>query len=157
MKRKIQLHRLRKNGSDGGFTLLEVVISLIVVGIMGSMLVTMTQSTLSKSVALLGITRNTYSLATVMENINAHYASLINPNIQGSSILNDIQSNFSNYGPAGYTYTITSRRFADFVDDGTGNDILVPGSQDDDGAMMRVTITDATGMSLSSLFYDNNL
>jgi len=42
--------------SDKGFTLLEIIISLIIVGIMGGMLVTMGQTALTRSAELVRIT-----------------------------------------------------------------------------------------------------
>ena len=70
--------------------------------------------------------------------------------------LDDLISRLGSYGPAGYNYIATSFRFNVFVD-GAVTNTLVPGSQDSNGAMLRVTITDTAGMSLTSLFYDNNL
>jgi prepilin-type N-terminal cleavage/methylation domain-containing protein len=82
-----------KKPSNQGFTLIEIIISLIVFGIMAGMLVTMGQTALTRSAELVGITRNTYNLKAVMENINSDYISMINPNNMNASILDDLVSN----------------------------------------------------------------
>nr|HOO91156.1 prepilin-type N-terminal cleavage/methylation domain-containing protein [Syntrophales bacterium] len=59
--------------SNRGFTLLEVIVSIIIVAIMGSMLVTFGQKAMSGSANLANLTSNTYKLETVIENINSDY------------------------------------------------------------------------------------
>lgn len=144
--------------SRQGFTLIEVVISLIVAGIMGTMLVTMGQTALTRSAGLVNLTRNAYNLETVMENINSDYISMINPDNTGQSILDDLATRLpvaTNYAPAGYAYTVNMLRFDDFVD-GDGETLVVPENTPQNGNIMRVTISDASGMSLTALFFDNS-
>jgi prepilin-type N-terminal cleavage/methylation domain-containing protein len=147
-----------KKPSNQGFTLIEIIISLIVFGIMGSMLVTMGQTALTRSAELVGITRNAYNLEAVMENINSDYISMINPNNMNASILDDLISNLNTAGyyHSAYTYTVDSIvRFNGYVA-GSGN-TLVPGAVSANGGVMRVTISDASGMRLTALFFDNNI
>jgi len=144
--------------SKKGFTLIEIIVALIIFGIMGSMLVTMGGTALTRSAELVGLTRNTYNLKTVMENINSDYISMINPETVGDSILDDLVTHLTtaNFYHATYTYSIDSMtRFDGFVA-GSG-DTLVQGALDNGGGIMRVTISDPAGMTLTALFFDNNI
>ncbi len=144
--------------SKSGFTLIEIIVGLIIFSVMGSMLVSMGITALTKNAQLVGLTRNTYSLKTVMENINSDYMSMINPDTAGSSILDDlfVNLNTANFYHASYNYTVAMTRFNTFVPD--ANNDLVQGPEDRLlGAIMRVTISDPSGMTLTALFFDNNI
>ena len=141
--------------SNRGFTLIEIIVSLIIVAILGSMLVTFGQKALSGSAIIVNLTRNTYNLSTVMENINSDYFAMLNSE---TSILDDLSTNLNtaNYYHATYNYTVDEiYRFNSFVDG--GSDTLVPGSQNSNGKIMRLTVSDSSGMTLTALFFDNNV
>jgi len=140
-----------------GFTLIEVIVSLIIVAILGSLLISFGQTAMSGSASVAILTRNTYNLETVMENVNCDYIAMINPQATGSSILDDLTTNLNtaNYYHPAYNYTIDEiYRFNSFVPGG-GN-TLVPGSANANGKIMRLTVSDASGMTLTGLFFDNN-
>ena len=157
MKKDGFFHILRQTK---GFTLIEVIVSLIVAAIMSVVLVTMVQSTTSKSARIVAVTMNTSYLRTVMENINSDYASMITPQATTStSILDDLAADINgavDYLP-GYNYTVVSTtRYSSFVT-GTSSGTLVLGSVSSNGPIMQVIIRDPdTGMTLSELFFDNS-
>jgi prepilin-type N-terminal cleavage/methylation domain-containing protein len=145
--------------SERGFTLMEVVIGLIVTAILGSMLFTLLQTSLMQSSRNVLTVRNAYNLEAVMENINSDYISRINPETAGSSLLDDLMANLNtaNYYHSSYSYTVDAMlRFNEFVD-GADPDTLIPGDSNPNGGILRVTISDSSGMILSALFFDNNL
>jgi type II secretory pathway pseudopilin PulG len=142
-----------------GFTLVEVILGLIITGILGALLVTTLQTALTQSGQDVLTVRNAYNLEAVMENINSDYIGMINPQATGTSILDDLMSNLgtANYYHSSYSYSVDSMiRFNDFVD-GADPDTLVPGTSNANGGILRVTISDASGMTLSALFFDNNI
>jgi prepilin-type N-terminal cleavage/methylation domain-containing protein len=142
--------------SNRGFTLIEIIVSLIIVAILGSMLMSFGQKAMTGSANLVNLTRNTYNLETVMENINSDYFAMLNSE---TSILDDLTTrlNTPNYYLTGYNYTVDEiYRFNSFVDGGSNT--LVTGSQNSNGEIMRLTIRDSSsGMTLTALFFDNNL
>ncbi|HOO90072.1 MAG TPA: hypothetical protein PLA74_04545, partial [Syntrophales bacterium] len=74
-----------------------------------------------------------------------------------TSILDDLTTNLNtpNYYHATYSYTVDEiYRFNSFVDG--GSDTLVPGPSSSSGKIMRLTISDSSGMTLTALFFDNN-
>ena len=157
MKRNLKKSYREARGSEKGFTLIEVIVGLIIFGIMGTMLVTMGQTALTKSGELVGLTRNTYNLKAVMENINSDYISMVNPSSSSVLSLDELVShlNTSGFYHSSYAYTVVSMtRFADFVP-GTGNS-LVPGNVSATGDIMRVIISDPSGMRLAALFFEKD-
>lgn len=142
-----------------GFTILEVVITLIIIGFLGSTLITAGYTALTQTSRNVWMVQRSYSLETVMENINSDYIGMINAQNTGSSILDDLMANLNtaNYYHSTYSYSVDSMvRFSAFVD-GTESGTLVPGSSNANGGILRVTISDASGITLSELFFDNNI
>ena len=90
----------------------------------------------------------------MIENINSDYFAMLNSE---TSILDDLTTrlNTANYYHATYNYTVDEiYRFNSFVDG--GSDTLVPGSSSSSGKIMRLTISDSSGITLTALFFDNN-
>lgn len=133
--------------SEQGFTLLEIIVSLIVAAILGTMLVTITGSALQRSSQPIEAIQRTYAMELVMENINLYYFNLLyNPT--EIHVLNKL-SIFIN---ANYTDFINT---ADDMKRYTSFSSGVLSSPSVNGPIMRLTLTDSsTGITLTSLFYD---
>lgn len=58
-----------------GFTLIEVIVTLIVAAILGTMLVTFMETGIAESAKTLARVKNTYDLGKVIENMTADYKS----------------------------------------------------------------------------------
>ena len=119
--------RLIKNKK--GFTLLEVIVTMIVAAILGTMLVTLMGNGVTDSVTPLLRVQNANTLGQVVENITADYAKLNSDDVGNSTTiaLSTLHTNITNgnvststpyYGP----YTIVYLSYISF--DGSGNQVL---------------------------------
>jgi prepilin-type N-terminal cleavage/methylation domain-containing protein len=84
-----------------GFTLIEVIVSLVVAAILGTIIFTFMSSRLAGSALLLHDVRNTYNLSSVMENILADYKQ----KIADQNETNPLATMKNSIGTAGSTYT----------------------------------------------------
>ena len=60
-----------------GFTLLEVIVTLVVAAILGTMLVTFMETGITESAKTVARVKNTYDLGKVIENITADYKKMM--------------------------------------------------------------------------------
>jgi prepilin-type N-terminal cleavage/methylation domain-containing protein len=81
---------MKKFFSKKGFTLVEVLVTLIVVSILGSLLITFMQSVFSKTGYSVQQTSAVHHVSGVMDNITALYLSSANLDVSMGSDLNDI-------------------------------------------------------------------
>lgn len=128
-----------------GFTLLEIVVSLIVASILGSMLLVYVGTAYKKSVEPVTTSKRILQLEGKMEEINAIYAGLLNKGDVLDSLNTEIlKTTF----PTGMTYT--PKRFT-FPVSG-----LEPTNADPAGNVMKVVLKDTTikpNLELIALFY----
>jgi prepilin-type N-terminal cleavage/methylation domain-containing protein len=80
---------MTKKSKKNGFTLVEVLVSLIAVSILGSMLITFMQTVFSKTGQSLQETSAVHHVSQVMDNITALYLSSINIDLSDGSNLLD--------------------------------------------------------------------
>ena len=139
------IQKILKNAQNrNGFTLLEIIVSLIVAAIMGSMLVTVTGSALRRSAQPIQAVQSVYSLEYIMETVNMYYLGRIYDSTE-TDVLGKV-STFINGNYSSYVDAID--RYPSF----SGG---VLASTDPNGPIMKVTFKDpSTGASLTSLFYD---
>lgn len=141
--------RMKKNG---GFTLIEVIVTLILASILGTMLVTFMGSTLTGSVQPLLRVQQANTAGQVMENITADYNKLnaddigagttvalstLKTHIQNGNVL----TNTPYYG----VYTIVFNDYVTF--DSSGNQ----SSNDGNSRILKVSITQGS-QTLTTLF-----
>ncbi|MFZ3056722.1 MAG: type II secretion system protein [Smithella sp.] len=141
--------RFQKINKSGGFTLIEVIISLVVAGILSAMFVVFMQSSVMRSYNPVVLAKNGAYLTSIMDNIGADYRGLMVTESDPLTTLNSHLSD-SSYRSAHYgsDFTISTKRF-DFPT-GTGN-VTEPLSASGSGKMLKVTITYNT-LSLVALF-----
>jgi len=100
-RHEMSLNRLKINAYAKGFTLIEVIVSLVVAAILGTIIVTFMSSRLAGSSLLLYDVRNTYNLSAVMENIVSDYTRKVTDKDETTPLA----TMRSNIGTAGTTYT----------------------------------------------------
>lgn len=126
-----------------GFTLIEVIITIIMASILGSVLFSYVGTAVIRSGEPIGRLRDSLALNQVMENITNDY----NTNNQDIEALNgsvgdegDDETN--NYG----NYHVEENRYIKFVSGAEQNDTVSPCT------ILKVTISDNTGEKFTSLF-----
>jgi len=141
--------RFQKINKSGGFTLIEVIISLVVVGILSAMFVVFMQTSVLRSYNPVVLAKSSAYLTSIMDNIGADYRGLMvtesDPLTTLNSHLSDSSYRSSHYGSS---FTISTKRF-DFPT-GSGT-VTEPSSASGSGKMLKVTITYNT-LSLVALF-----
>ena len=134
--------------SEKGFTLLEIIVSLIVASILGAMLMAYVGTAYNKSVTPVITSKRIMRLEQAMEDINVIYAGLLNQN----NILQTLNSRISAMTfPTGVTFS-SSKQF-DFLPNGTE-----PSSSDGTGGVLKVVLSDTTidpKLELISYFYQS--
>lgn len=129
-----------------GFTLIEVIISLVLVAILGTMLVTFMGSSLTESAQIVNRVDKTYKLDTVMENITTDYKKLV---ATVSSPLSTIRTNIGNVGTTyNNTYGAYKVIYNDYIvitcsgkscGEGTGGSSLLKVTIADTGNAQKIT------------------
>lgn len=143
---------LLNNKGQRGFTLLEIIITIIAASIMGTMLVSLTGTALQKSGQPAASLANLYYLKQVMENISADYLNMLERNDVleqlESRILDEDTDPLTGYG----AYRTVERKRISF--DGSNQE------QDDvNSEILKVTIEptgSSTGLRFTSLFINPN-
>jgi prepilin-type N-terminal cleavage/methylation domain-containing protein len=139
----------KKINKSGGFTLIEVIISLIVAGILSAMFVVFMQSNVMRSYNPVVLAKSSAYLTSIMDNIGADYRGLMvtasDPLATLDSHLSDSSYRSAHYGS---NFTVTTKRF-DFPT-GAGT-VTEPSSASASGKLLKVTITYNT-LSLVALF-----
>ncbi|OPL15164.1 MAG: hypothetical protein AVO39_01820 [delta proteobacterium MLS_D] len=142
---------LRKCSGSGGFTLIEVIVSLVVAALLGTLLVNFISGTVAKSVQpVLQAQQGSY-LYSIMENMTADYNNLFladdDPLDEFQDRVGDEDTTQTRYSEDGHEYTVVRNRRISF--DGAGT--TVTEQTDSSGKILKVTIN-YRGLSLTSLF-----
>ena len=137
---------IRKKKNNRGFTLIEVIISLIVAAVLGAMLVQFMQTGVMQSVNPVFMAQSGSYLNSIMENIGADYRRLmITSSMPLTTLASNIAGNPSQYGS---NFTAVTKRF-DFPS-GAGT-VTEPSAASGSGKILKVTVT-YNNLSLTSLF-----
>jgi len=145
------LKRMKKNG---GFTLLEVIVTLIVAAILGTILVTFMGNTLTGSVQPLLRVQQANIAGHVMENITADYNKLNSDDIGSgatvalSTLKANVTAGSTDASRYGAIYTIVNNDYVLLNSDGS-NDPIADGSADP--KTLRVSIKQGS-QTLTTLF-----
>jgi len=136
---------LRMIKKQKGFTLIEVILTIIIAAIAGSMLVAYVNKSMIRSSQPLRWLDAGLTLNKIMENITSDYNN--NPDITAlSASVGGVGPQTNAYG----TYTVVQNSYIEF--DGGGNEIA---DTTDPCEMLKVTISDDTGQKFTSLFTGN--
>jgi prepilin-type N-terminal cleavage/methylation domain-containing protein len=120
---------LRSKNCNDGFTLIEVIITLVLISVFGAMLFSYFGSSITRSSEPITHLKQAYELKTVVENMTAYYLGL--PSVD----LNTLKDEFDK--PNKYTI-VTELKSLD-TDVSTDNQLIV-------------TVKDDSGISISVLF-----
>lgn len=136
-------------GAQAGFTLLEIIVSMIVASLVGAMLVSITGTAVTQSARLPQRLVSVYGLNQVMDNITADYYSMLSQTNDILPVLKTrIDGHSGNYG----NYNVTTS-WIKYTTDAGGNPIEASGVQSD--KILKVVITPQsgdTGLSHTMLF-----
>ncbi len=140
-----------KCSGSGGFTLIEVIISLVVAALLGTLLVNFMSGTVAKTVQpVLQAQQGSY-LYSIMENMTADYNNLFladeDPLDEFQDRVGDEGSTQTRYSEDGHEYAVIHNRRISFDGGGT----TVTEQVDSSGKILKVTIN-YRGLSLTSLF-----
>ncbi|HOC59830.1 MAG TPA: type II secretion system protein [Smithellaceae bacterium] len=134
---------------SAGFTLLEVIVTLIVASLLGTLLVSVTGTAVTQSARLPQRLVSVYGLNQVMDNITADYYSMLS---QTNDILPVLKSRIDNHSGNYGNYTATTS-WIRYAADGNGNPIETGSNASD--KILKVVITPEngdTGLSHTVLF-----
>ena len=140
------MSRLKKERfkNSRGFTLIEVIVSLIVAGILGAMLVTFMGTGVMQSANPVVIARNGAYLNSIIENMTTDYkyqmATALKDGSTPAAGLNNFETNLSTENKYGTGYEI-EKPTVDFNDSG----------EEISGDILKVTVT-YQGLSATALF-----
>jgi prepilin-type N-terminal cleavage/methylation domain-containing protein len=136
--------------SSFGFTLIEVVVTLMVVAILGTMLVIFTRSNLSESsMTVLGI-RQTYNLSGVMDNITADYKRILSQEDKG---LGDFRNAVGSVGEQANAYGSYKVIFNNFITFSCSQNACSESVSEDATNILKITIADiAEQQKITALF-----
>lgn len=124
---------------NGGFTLIEVIVSLVVAGILGTFLITFLGTGITKSSVPVFWVKTQYELSEVMDKITADYSVAVSgESFDINDFKDQIEADYAEY-IRGISFTDFSWNGANYEESGT------------DGNIMKVTL--GTGAhSLMALF-----
>jgi prepilin-type N-terminal cleavage/methylation domain-containing protein len=132
-----------RRAKDRGFSLIEIIVSLVVLGIMGAMLVTfMTSSVVQSANPVIQAMGGSY-LNRIMETITADYKYLMATNATPINALRTKINTYTNY--SSYPYDIVENHRISFAGDPPTE------QQDGSGKTLKVTIG-YQGLTLTALF-----
>ena len=141
-------HCTRTVTANKGFTLLEIIVSLVVASILGAMFLAYVGTAYNKSVTPVLTSKRIMRLEQAMEDINVIYAGLLNQD----NLLQTLNTRISTMTfPTGVTYS-SSKQF-DFLASGTE-----PSASDGTGGVLKVVLSDTTtdpSLELISYFYQS--
>ena len=120
-----------------GFTLIEVIVSIVITAILATLLVTMMGSALTRSADPVLVLRNAYDLQKVIENMTAGTNGL---SVRKTSIGAEGGSYSNSYG----AYQVVNNRYIQF----SGNAEVSGGTN-----ILKVTIKNAGGDTLTRLLF----
>lgn len=134
---------------SAGFTLLEVIVTLIVASLLGSLLVSITGTAVTEGSRLPYRLTQVYGLNQVMDNITADYTSML---AQTNDILPVLKSRIDGHSGNYGNYTATTS-WIRYTTDGNGNPVETSGVAAD--KILKVVITPQngeTGLTHTMLF-----
>jgi prepilin-type N-terminal cleavage/methylation domain-containing protein len=117
---------------NGGFTLIEVIVSLVVAGILGTFLISFLGTGVTKSSVPVLWVKTQYELSEVMDKITADYRVAVSDE---AFDINDFKDQID----ADYTEYVTSTSFTDFSWNGANYE-----ESGTDGNIMKVTLGKGT-------------
>jgi len=128
-----------------GFTLVEVIITLVVIAIVGSMMFSVLGTSLSKSSDPIFRMKKTFELQQVMENFVTAYEKYYAGDLDGlkASITAGETSESKPYG----SYTIVENLFIKFV-----SNVEQPAGDTDTHDLLKVTIKNSNNETLTYIF-----
>ncbi len=116
--------------NDRGLTILEIIVTIVIAAILGTVLVQVMSTSLTRSSVPITLLQNTYSISQIIEEMTADYEELYDEYLKEydiSTLKTYIETNSPNYG----TYSVDEIKYIKFdasniqEDDGTGdNNIL---------------------------------
>jgi prepilin-type N-terminal cleavage/methylation domain-containing protein len=119
---------MKLNKRNGGFTLIEVIVALVVAGILGTLLISFLSTGVTKSSLPVFWVKTQYELSEVMDKITADYRVAVG----GESFdINDFKDQIE----ADYAEYITGTSFTDFSWNGANYE-----ESGTDGNIMKVTL-----------------
>jgi prepilin-type N-terminal cleavage/methylation domain-containing protein len=133
----------RKGGLDKGFTLVEVIVTIIAAGILGAIFINFMGTAMSKSTRALDNVRDEVAAEALMEQIVADYVFEINKT-DPSSALETIR--VKNYGPN------VTKNYIDFNSSGTEQTVTLPSTSN----TLKV-IVQAPGNNLTTLLTNSRV
>ncbi len=128
-----------------GLTILEIIVTIVIAAILGTVLVQVMSTSLTRSSVPITLLQNTYSINQIIEEMTADYEELYDEYAKEydiSTLKTYIETNSPNYG----TYSVDEIKYIRFnasnieEDDGTGDDNI-----------LKVTIS-SNNQSLTVLF-----
>lgn len=131
-----------------GFTLIEIIVSLVIAGILGAMLYQFMGTMVMKSANPVVAAKNGAYLNSIMENIGADYRRLMVTSGTPLTTLTDRLTNSKSL--YGSNFDVVTKRF-DFPT-GSGS-VTEPSSASSSGRILKVTIT-YNSLSLTELFVE---
>jgi len=136
---------MKRNATVRGFTLLEVIITLVVVAVVGAMLFSYFGSSLIQSSTPINRLHTTFSLQQALENITADYRKNYTANLTGlqALVVSEGTSQNNSYGQ----YSVVENRFIKFS--GTSEAAWATG---DPQNLLKVTIKNVNGERLTRIF-----
>jgi prepilin-type N-terminal cleavage/methylation domain-containing protein len=137
---------------NSGFTLIELVATIVMAGIVMMMIVPYFQSGITNSHRPAQWLQNTMSIQRVMESINGAYGSILDKNTTALQTLsNNIGSEGSSFNNQFGAYTVLENRYITFKHNGDEHD----GDEEAGGTgVLKVTLcsTSTPGHQLTQLF-----
>ena len=136
--------------NERGLTILEIIITLVVAAILGTVLIRVMGTSLTRSSVPITLLQNTYSISQIIEEMTADYQELYNENTKKYDISTlktyiengNISSNSPYYGP----YTLD---YIGYIKFDASNNEIADASGDD--RILKVTAT-TNDQSLTVLF-----
>lgn len=139
-----------------GFTLVEIIVTIVIVAIMGAMLVTILGGSMIKSSEPIFRLQKSFALQQVMENITADYLKNTSPNLVdlqtaiggGTTGGNEGATLPNNYG----SYTIVDNHFIKF--NASNVEVNINSNSNDPayGRYLKVTIKNNNNETLTKIF-----
>lgn len=137
--------------NDRGLTILEIIVTIVIAAILGTVLVQVMSTSLTRSSVPITLLQNTYSITQIIEEMTADYEELyenVNEKEYDISTLKtyiengNVSSNTPYYGP----YSLDSIGYIEF--DASYNEIA---DSSGDNGVLKVTVT-SNNQSLTVLF-----
>jgi prepilin-type N-terminal cleavage/methylation domain-containing protein len=135
--------------NDRGFTLIEIIISLVVLAILATMVVSYMGSSVRDSVQPTIRLQNTMALQAVMENIRADINNNNDLALLKGAVGSGDQSNI--YGD----YTVVKNEYIKFNAATNNEEADTPGSTgNDDIDVLKISVKDSSGLTITSFFVE---